>query len=61
MENVLAAFTPTRKRTTPISLLDDSSLEMLTVTVVSAKIRFRCLRATFKIWKLRIRIRVSGT
>jgi hypothetical protein len=37
MENVFAAFKPTRKRTTPISLLDDCSLEILTVTVVSAK------------------------
>jgi hypothetical protein len=45
----------------PISLLDDISLEMLTVTVASAKIRFRCFRATLKIWKLRKKVKISGT
>jgi hypothetical protein len=39
--------------------LDDSSLEGFVIIVVSAKIRRRCSRATLKIRKLIIKIKVS--
>ena len=61
MANVFANFKATKNLGTKLILLDDSSVELLAMAiVVSAKMRFRCLRATRKMWRLSKSINIFG-